>query len=125
MCMAMIRKFVAALTFAAMSQLASGAIVFDNLGSAPYNANGYGSFGLIDGVRYHRGIQFTAAQSVYLSTLEVAIGQALYDGTTQPGTATIQLMTDSANTPGAVLQTWTSANQSSFTGGLATFAPAT
>jgi hypothetical protein len=88
-----------------------GAVVFDNLGPAPYTTVGYASFGLFsDGVYYDRGMQFTAAQTVTLTNLQLALGQAHFTSgnAEQSGTAKIQLLTDSANTPGTVLESWTS-----------------
>jgi hypothetical protein len=114
---------VTVVVLAGGSGLAKGDTAFDNLGSAPYNSEGYSSFGLLDGVFYGRGMQFTATESVYLSALEVAIGQAYYDGTTQPGAAQVELMTDTANTPGTVLETWTTSSQSSISGGLVALTP--
>ena len=91
--------------------------VFDNLGSPPtLTGFGYSTFGLIDGVRYDRGMQFTASASVYLTTLQLGIGQAYWDGTTVAGTGKVQLYTDNAGTPGTLLQTWTTSSQSSLSG---------
>ncbi len=92
-------------------------IVYDNLGSAPYDVDGYSTFGLYsDGNRYQRGIQFTPSQTVTLSTLQLALGEAFFTSgnSAQSGTAGVQLMTDSNNTPGIVLESWTSANISGF-----------
>ncbi len=92
-----------------------GAVVFDNLGPAPYATFGYSTFGLYsDGTNYDRGMQFTAAQTVTLTNLQLALGQAHFvsGNPEQSGTAKIQLLTDSANTPGTVLETWTSSTLS-------------
>jgi len=88
-----------------------GAVVFDNLGPAPYTTVGYSTFGLFsDGIYYDRGIQFTAAQTVTLTNLQLALGQAHFvsGNPEQSGTARIQLQNDSADTPGTVLESWTS-----------------
>jgi hypothetical protein len=83
-------------------------VAFDNLGSAPYDQDGYATFGLYsDGDQYQRGMQFTPSQTITLATLELAIGVA-YFPSVQPGTAEVQLMTDSNNAPATVLESWTS-----------------
>lgn len=94
-------------------------VVFDNLGSAPFDTYGYATFGLYsDGVHYDRGMQFKPSQTVTLSTLELAMGEAYFPSgnPVQAGTARVKLMTDSNNAPATVLETWTSATIS---GGLA------
>lgn len=86
-------------------------IVYDNLGSAPYDEDGYANFGLYaDGNRYDVGMQFTPSQTITLSTLEVAIGVAHFTSgnAAQAGTAEVRLMTDTNNAPATVLESWTS-----------------
>jgi hypothetical protein len=90
----------------------AGVVVYDNLGSAPYDTDGYSTFGLYsDGDRYQRGIQFTPSQTVKLSTLKLALGEAFFTSgnSAQSGTARVQLMTDSNNAPATALESWTSA----------------
>jgi hypothetical protein len=126
--MKFIRAFaVAGCTLTALAARAHALVtVFDNLGSPPtVSSFGYATFGLIDGIRYDRGMQFTASASVYLSTLQLGIGQAFWDGTTVPGTAKVQLLTDNAGAPGTVLQTWTTSNQNGFAGIIETLPSAT
>lgn len=94
-------------------------IVYDNLGAGPtYYDDGYASFGLIDGNSIDRGMKFVASKTVNLTTLQVAIGQAYWDGSTYAGSASIQLFTDAGNSPGTLLESWTSSYQSSFAGGV-------
>ena len=85
-------------------------VVYDNLGSAPYDVDGYSTFGLFsDGIRYERGIRFTPSQTVTLSTLQLAIGVAFFPGgNAQAGTAFVRLMTDTNTVPATVLESWTS-----------------
>lgn len=108
-------SFVLVLAIGLSAVLSSRAsvIVYDNLGSAPYDVDGYSTFGLYsDGDTYQRGIQFTPSQTVTLSTLQVAIGEAFFTSgnSAQSGTASVQLMTDHNNAPGVTLESWTSAN---------------
>jgi len=103
-----------------------GAVVYDNLGPAPYTTFGYATFGLYsDSVYYDRGIQFTAAQTATLTNLQLALGEAYFTSgnAAQSGTAKIQLLTDSADTPGTVLESWTSPTISGSppTGGVVSF----
>ncbi|MDB6058817.1 MAG: hypothetical protein JWO95_2661 [Verrucomicrobiales bacterium] len=103
---------MAALIALAIQSGVRAAVVFDNLGPAPYTTVGYATFGLYsDSIYYDRGMQFTAAQTVILTNLQLALGEAHFTSgnAEQSGTAKIQLLTDSASTPGTVLETWTSA----------------
>jgi len=107
-------RFVLALAIGLGAGLAGRAdvAVYDNLGSAPYDADGYSTFGLYsDGDHYQRGIQFTPSQTVKLSTLKLALGEAYFTSgnSAQSGTARVQLMTDSNNAPATALESWTSA----------------
>lgn len=82
--------------------------VYDNLGPPPYGTTGYATFGLYsDGYYYKRGIQFTATNTVTLSKLELVLGEAYFAGV-QSGKAMAELMADTNNTPGSVLESWTS-----------------
>jgi PEP-CTERM motif len=102
-----------------LTQLAAATVVFDNLGSAPY-AGSYATFGLIDDVRYVRGMQFTASDTVNLSTIELAIGKAYWDGTTLSGTGKVQLCSDFSGAPGTLLESWTTSSHSDIGGSLET-----
>ena len=111
---------------AIQSGLVRGAVVYDNLGPAPYTTFGYSTFGLYsDAIYYDRGMQFTAAQTATLTSLQLALGEAFFTSgnAAQSGTAKIQLLTDSANTPGTVLESWTSTTISGSppTGGVLSF----
>jgi hypothetical protein len=107
-------RFVLALVIGLGAALTgrAGVVVYDNLGPAPYDTDGYSTFGLYsDGDRYERGIQFTPSQTVTLSTLALALGEAFFTSgnSAQSGTARVRLMTDSNSAPATVLESWTSA----------------
>jgi hypothetical protein len=117
---------VGLIAVAARCGVARAAVVYDNLGPAPYWTSGYATFGLYsDGVRYERGMQFIPSQTVTLSTLELALGEAFFTSgnPAQSGTAKVRLLTDSGNAPGAELEMWTSAtiSGSPTTGGVLSF----
>jgi hypothetical protein len=95
-------------------------VVYDNLGSAPYDDDGYTTFGLYsDGNRYESGMQFTPSQTITLSTLELALGEAFFTSgnPAQSGTAEARIMTDTNNAPATVLESWTSGAISGFPSG--------
>lgn len=117
-----LRTYIIAISVGLLHAAAlQAAVVYDNLGSGPtYYQDGYASFGLIDGNSIDRGMKFVASQTVSLTTLQVAIGQAYWDGSTYAGSASIQLFTDAGNSPGTLLESWTSSYQSSFAGGVET-----
>lgn len=102
--------FLATALFAAAQAGRAQVVVFDNLGSAPYQNDGYATFGLYsDGYHYARGMQFKPSQTIKLSTLELALGEAYFpSGNAESGTAQVQLMTDTNNAPATVLESWTS-----------------
>jgi hypothetical protein len=107
-----------ALALFTAAQVGAQVVVFDNLGSAPYGNDGYSTFGLYsDGYHYERGMQFTPSQTIKLSTLELALGEAYFPGgSAQSGTAQVQLMTDTNNAPATVLESWTSGTLSGYPG---------
>jgi hypothetical protein len=116
----------ALVALAIQSGSVQGAVLYDNLGPAPYYTFGYATFGLFsDSTYYDRGIQFTAAQTATLTNLQLALGEAFFTSgnAAQSGTARIQLLTDSADTPGTVLESWTSTTISGSppTGGVLSF----
>jgi hypothetical protein len=107
--------FLLALVIGLSSALTGRAqvVVYNNLGTSPYDQDGYATFGFYsDGDTYVRGMQFTPSQTVMLSSLELALGEAYFPSgdVAQSGTANVMLTTDNNNKVGTVLESWTSAS---------------
>jgi hypothetical protein len=95
--------------------------VFDNLGLTGF-IQAYAAFGDINGPVGEEAFRFTPAQTVKLTTLDLVLGVSLSGS--GPGTATVQLRLDNNNTPGDLMESFTTSPVTSLTGELSTVASA-
>jgi hypothetical protein len=93
------------LVLSAEAAKASTVATYDTLGDGNGFTSTLASFGMVNGIDGLRALQFTPAQTVRLTNIDLALGRVLIGQ--GAGMATVQLCLDANGEPGAVVESWT------------------